>query len=231
MRRPSGERGPGAKAYALEKLPPGRTPWRSARYCAVDLELTGLDPKKDEIISFGAIPIADGRARPGQAVEGRVRLERPMDETSIKVHGLRPVDLEYAPRLEAAIDPLLALLAGAIPVVHFAEVERRFLGRALRRQGLRLHPQMIDTSVLGAIWLHERNGLRTQRRMLPALADALNVPAHQPHDALGDALTTAEIFIVLATHLDAIRAETVKSLVSAERRLEAMGMFPSHSRG
>ncbi len=229
MRRASGERRIGAEAYALEKLPSGRTPWRSARYCAVDLELTGLDPKKDEIISFGAIPISEGRARPGESVEGRVRLERPMDEASIKVHGLRAADLEYAPRLEAAIDPLLAALAGAIPVVHFAEVERRFLGRALRRQGLRLHPQMVDTSVLGAIWLHERDGVRPQRMMLPPLAAALNLPAHRPHDALGDALTTAEIFIVLAAHLDAMRPETVKSLVSAGRRLEAMGMYPAHT--
>ena len=81
-----------------------------------------------------------------------------MAEASIKVHGLRTVDLENAPRLEVAIDPLLGALAGSVPVVHFAEVERRFLGRALRRQGLRLHQQMIDTSVLGAIWLAERDG-------------------------------------------------------------------------
>ena len=52
-----------------------------------------------------------------------------MDEASIKVHGLRSVDLEDAPELEVAIDPLLAAMAGAIPVVHFAEVERRFLAR------------------------------------------------------------------------------------------------------
>ena len=113
-------------------------------------------------------------------------------------------------------------------MVHFAEVERRFLRRALRRQGLRLHPQMVDTTVLGAIWLQERDGIRGKRMMLGDLADALNVPAHQPHDALGDALTTAEVFIVLATHLDAMSPETVKSLVSAGRRLEAMAMYPDH---
>lgn len=227
MRRDSGAGGAGARAYALERPAPGRLPWRSARYCAVDLELTGLDPKVDEIVSFGAVPIADGRARPGDAVEGKVRLERVMDEASIKVHGLRSVDLEDAPPLDLAIDPLLSALAGAVPVVHFAEVERRFLGRALRRQGLRLHRQIIDTSVLGAIWLHERDGVRPRRTMLPDLAAALGVPAHQPHDALGDAFTTAEIFIVLATHLDAIRSQSVRSLVTAGRQLQAMAMYPT----
>jgi DNA polymerase-3 subunit epsilon len=228
MSRAFGERGPGANAYALGQLPSGRLPWRSARYCAVDLELTGLDPRTDAIISFGAIPIEDGRARPGEAVEGKVRLERAMDEASIRVHGLRSVDLENAPELDVAIDPLLGALAGTIPVVHFAEVERRFLGRALRRQGLRLRHPIVDTSVLGAIWLHDRDGAQPQRIMLSELAAALDLPAHQPHNALGDALTTAEIFIVLATHLDATRSETVRSLVTAGRRLQAVRSFPAH---
>lgn len=227
MTRNFAQRGPGAKAYALGQLPSGRLPWRSVRYCAVDLELTGLDPRRDEIISFGAIPIEDGRARPGEAVEGKVRLERAMDEASIRVHGLRSVDLENAPELDVAIDPLLAVLAGAIPVVHFAEVERRFLGPALRRQGLRLRQPMVDTSVLGAIWLHDRDGAQPQRMMLSELAAALDLPAHQPHNALGDALTTAQIFIVLATHLDAMHSETVRSLVTAGRRLKTMGTYPA----
>lgn len=220
-------RGPGADAYALAELPAGRTPWRSARYCAVDLELSGLDPRKDEIISFGAIPIDDGRVRLGNVVEGRVRPLRMMDEAAIRVHGLRRIDLEEAPELDVAIDPLLAAMAGRIPVVHFAEVERRFLRRAFRRQGLRLAGPMIDTSVLGSIWLHERDGVAPQRKPLSDVAAALDLPAQRPHDAVGDALTTAQIFLALATHLDSIRPETVRSLVTAGRRLEAIRLYPA----
>jgi DNA polymerase-3 subunit epsilon len=227
MRRTAPERGAGAQAYALEPPSPGRLRWRQARYCALDLELTGLDPRRDEIVSFGAIPIEDGRALTGEAVEGKVRPRGAMGEASIKVHGLRSVDLEGAPGLEVAIDPLLALMAGKVAVVHFAEVERRFLGAALRRQGLRLRQPILDTSVLGAIWLHDRDGVPPRRMMLPELAAALGLPAHQPHDALGDALTTAEVFITLATHLDARRPETVRSLGTAGRRLEAIRAYPA----
>jgi len=223
-------RGPGAEAYAKGRLPRGRLPWREARFCAVDLELTGLDPDLDEIISFGVIPIENGRVRPGGAVEGRVRPERVMGSASILVHGLRTIDLADAPGLDIAIDPLLDAMAGRIPVVHFAEVERRFLGRALRRQGLRLRRPMVDTSLLGALWLHERDGAEPRRMMLAELAAALDLPAHRPHDAVGDALTTAQIFVVLATHLDSIRPETVSRLASAERRLEAMRMFSLRGR-
>jgi DNA polymerase-3 subunit epsilon len=219
--------GPGAAAYKRTRFSPGRTPWRAASYCAVDLELSGLDPKRHEIISFGAVPIDDGRVQLSAAVQGRVRPLRSMSETSIRIHGMRIADLADAPLLDIAIDPLLAAMAGRVPVVHVAAIERGFLRPALRRQGLRLRGPMIDTSVLGRIWLHER-GRDPGHVSLTDLAVALGLPSHHPHDALGDAVTTAQAFVALATHLDARRAETVRSLVSAGRRLESLLPYPSH---
>src|SRR5271166_720628 len=150
-----------------------------------------------------------------------------MSEAAIRVHGMRAVDLADAPPLDIAIDPLLALMAGRVPVVHVAAVERGFLRPALRRQGLRLRRPMIDTSVLGLVWLHERDGQGPRGMSLTDLAVALGLPVHHPHDAPGDALTTAQAFIALATHRDAGRAETVRSLTSAGRRLESLRAQPS----
>jgi DNA polymerase-3 subunit epsilon len=156
------------------------------------------------------------------AVHGRVRPLRAMSEAAIRVHGMRAADLAGAPPLDVAIDPLLAVMAGRIPVVHVAAIERGFLRPALRRQGVRLRGPMIDTSVLGLIWLHERDGHAPRRTSLTELVAALGLPAHHPHDAVGDALTTAQAFVALATHLDARQAESVRSLVSAARRLELL---------
>jgi len=222
MRFPGRPRAAGALAYRRTRPPPRRTPWRQASYCAVDLELSGLDPKRDEIVSFAAIPIEDGRVQLSAAVHGRIRPLRAISEASIRVHGMRTADLAGAPGLDVAIDPLLAVMAGRIPVVHVAAIERGFLRPALRRQGLRLRGPMIDTSVLGLIWLQERDGHAPRRTSLTDLARALGLPFHHPHDALGDALTTAQVFVALATHLDARQAETVRSLVAAGRRLELL---------
>ncbi len=219
--------GPGAVAYKRTRLPPRRTPWRDASYCAVDLELSGLDPQQDEIVSFGAVPIEQGRIQLSATVQGRIRPLRSMSEAAIRVHGIRAADLADAPPLDIAIDPLLAVMAGRIPVVHVAAVERGFLRPALRRQGLRLRAPMIDTSVLGLVWLHERDGRGPRRLSLAALAVALGLPSHHPHDAVGDALTTAQAFVALASHLDARRSETVRSLASASRRLELLLSYPS----
>jgi len=227
MRLRRGRGGAGAVAYERTRLPGGRTPWRDASFCAVDLELTGLDPREHEIVSFGAVPIEEGRVQLGAAVHGRARPLRSISESSVLVHGLRAADLADAPPLDVAIDPLLAVMAGRIPVVHVAAIERGFLRPALRRQGVRLRGPMVDTSVLGLVWLHERDGNGPRRVSLAELTAALGLPSHHPHDAVGDALTTAQVFVALATHLDALHPETVRRLTTAGRRLESLLAYPS----
>jgi DNA polymerase-3 subunit epsilon len=211
-----------ATAYAAAKLPRRGTLWQEADWCALDFELTGLDPRLDEIISYGAIPIHDGRLQLRGAASGLVRPERAIGEAAVRVHGLRAADLDRAPALADAIGPLLEAITGRVLVVHTAAVERTFLGRALQEHGLRLRGPIVDTEVLGRLWLQERNGHTPDRLALGDLAAALGLPAERPHDALGDALTTAQVFIALAAHFDAGRPETVGGLAHAQRRLESM---------
>ena len=52
-------------------------------------------------------------------------------------------------------------------------------------------------------------------RSLAELAASLGLPAHRPHDAEGDALTTAQAFLALATHLEAHGRGTVAALTGA----------------
>jgi len=206
-------------AYTRAGLPSKKTPWRQAAFCVVDLELSGLDVRVDEILSFGAVPVVHGRVLAGEARYGLVRPTRPVPERSVLVHGIRTVDLEAAAPLEEAIVPLLAAMAGSILVAHVAEVERSFLGAALRPMGLRLHQPVIDTQLLGRLWMSERGDAAPGWLALGELAAALRLPEHRPHHALGDALTTAQAFIALASHLDALHPETVGSLARAVDRL------------
>jgi DNA polymerase III subunit epsilon len=224
-----GPRDPVAAAYARAPLPGRRTPWREASWCAVDLELSGLDPRRHEIISFGAVPIESGRVQLHRAVSGLVRPTSELSESSIRVHGILAADLEDAPGLDDAIGPLLGAMTGRVLVVHTAQVERAFLSAALGRQGVKLREPLVDTNVLGELWLRERDGT-AEARSLSALAAALGLPADRPHSALGDAVTTAQAFIALASHLDAVGPETVRSLAAAGHRLETLLGFPPRSR-
>ncbi len=201
-------------AYRQKQAPAAETPWRAADWCAVDLELTGLDPRKDEIIAIGAVPIREGRVILGRSYYSLVRPGRPPSRAAVLVHKLRPADLAGAPGLAPAIDGLLDVLAGGVPVFHTAWVEETFLGRALRGRRVRL-PAAADTDVLGRRWLAGRETDPAAHLSLAHLSARLGLPAETPHHALGDALTTAKAFIALASQLDAIAPQTVGSLVAA----------------
>lgn len=217
MRRAPGRSEAGGYGHA--KVPRGRTPWREAPYCVVDLELTGLDPGLDEIISFGAVPIDDGLIPAGRCLYGLVRPTRVPSEASVLIHGIRTVDLAEAPLLEEALEPLLAAMAGRVLVAHSAGVERVFLGAAFRRLGVRLRGPVLDTAVLGALLAAETGRPAHRLLALELLATSLGLPSQRPHHALGDALTTAQVFVALASHLAQLSPETVGSLARAGDRL------------
>jgi DNA polymerase-3 subunit epsilon len=187
--------------------------WREAPWCAVDLELTGLDPRRDEIVAIGAVPVDGGEVVLGGAYYSLARPGRAPGRSSILIHKLREADLVGAPALDGALEGLLALLAGRRPVFHTAWVEEAFLGRALRRLGIRL-PAAADTEVLGRRWLAGRGAEPRKHVSLEELASALGFTAEAPHHALGDALTTAQAFIALAGRLDAVSPETVGTLTA-----------------
>jgi len=206
-----------ADRFAHAAWPGGDTPWREAEWCAVDLELTGLH-RSDEIISIGAVPIRDGALMLGEAMYTLARPDRAPTHAAVLVHKLRSADLRAAPAPDEAIDRLLEVLAGRIPVFHTAMVERTFLGRELRRRRLRL-PADADTEVLGRLWLRERDGVAPAGISLARLAAVLGQPGEDPHHALGDALTTGKAFVALASHLDTVTPQTVGTLQGAERTL------------
>ena len=199
-------------------------PWREANWCAVDLELTGLDARRDEIIAIGAAPIEQGRVVLGQSFYTLVRSSRPSAHGAVLVHKLRVADLISAPPPEEAIELLIGALTGRVPVFHTAAVERAFLGRAFSRHRARL-PAAADTELLGRRWLGERDGAAPPRIALTSLSRSLGQQAETPHHALGDALSTAAAFIALATHLDAREPQTVGSLVNAADRFVRPGSF------
>lgn len=209
------------RSRELPGLPAPDTPWRAAGWCVVDLELTGLQ-RSDEIIAIGAVPVLGGAIALGEAMYALARADRAPAHGAVLVHKLRSADLAGAPPLSAAVDELLRMLAGRVPVFHTAVVERTFLGRELRRRRVRLAPEA-DTEALGRLWLRERDGVVPAGLSLARLCAVLGIPGETPHHALGDALTTAKAFIALASHLDVVRGpQTVGSLRDAEALLAGM---------
>ncbi len=203
-----------AAEFAAVARPADQTPWREASWCALDLELTGLDPRRNDIIAVGAVPIEDGRIMLGQSFYTLVRSTRRSEHGAVLVHKLRVADLADAPPLDEAVDRVMGLLVNRTPVFHTGAVERNFLSPLFSRRRVRL-PAAADTEVLGRVWIRAREGEAPPWVSLEKLASVLGQPGEPPHHALGDALTTAKAFIALATLLDAREPQTVSSLIAA----------------
>lgn len=214
-----------ARRYVGAAQPGADVAWRAAPYCVVDLETTGLNPRRDAIVAYGAVSIEGGRIGANSAIEGLVRPARALTATSIVVHGIRPADVAGASSLAVATDALLDALAGRVLVAHSAGIERGFLGRALRARGVRLRGPVLDTASIGAVWMARRDGVIPTAMPLERLARSLGLPAHRRHQALGDALTTAQAFLALAAHLDAREPQTVGSLAHAGRVLHSLRVY------
>jgi len=190
--------------------------WRAAELIVVDLETTGLDPRIDEIISFAAIPVRDGRVRPAELVNTLVRPRHAPPAAAIRIHGLRESDLRDEPLLGERIELMATALAGSVLVAHCAWIETRFLGEALGAHGHTLEGPVIDTMALGAAVLARRGAPCPDSPSLQFLARALGLPVHRPHHADGDALTTAQVFIALASLFDREREATIGELARAQ---------------
>ncbi len=193
-----------ARAYLEAPFPDASTRWREVGFAAIDFETTGLKPTSDEIVSFATVPIEDGRVTIAGSRYRLVRPRRMPDGENIRIHGLRPTDLENAPPFQGVLDELLDAITGRVLVAHVAAVERGFLGAALSEQGLELRNPIVDTAAL-AQELGRPTGLSD-------LARSFRLPVHRPHHADGDALTTAQVFLALATHFDASEPLTLGAM-------------------
>jgi DNA polymerase-3 subunit epsilon len=193
-----------------------RRPWRLAEYASLDFETTGLDLRHDQVISFGAVPIRDGRVVLGGSTYREVQPSTALKPESIVVHGLRPVDLVEAPTLDRVEDDLREALAGRYVVAWAAEIEASFLARVFGRSATWWRRRIIDVLRL-AILADRAVGEGHDDYSLTAVADRLGVPVEQPHHALDDALTTAQVFLVLVPELERRGIGTPRRLLRASR--------------
>ncbi len=190
--------------------------WRSHDYCSIDVETTGLDLQNDEVISVGAVLIVDGRFKGhGNFYEEIVPAKNP-SPASIEVHGIRGVDLASAKPAESVIPLLIDFMKDTQLIAHANWVEKAFLSHRMKKYGYKYPKRVIDTAALAryAGIAENKNGYEPS---LEVVARKLNLPVYSPHHALGDAMTTAGVFLALASRIEAkIRVETGQEL-SLER--------------
>ena len=171
-------------------------------FVALDFETTGLDSRKNSIISIGLVPFNLKRIYCRQAQHWYIEPEDKLQENSIIIHGITHTDLKGAPDLLRILEPVLEALAGKVVVVHYRRIERDFFDsnlRSLINEGI-VFP-VVDTMQIEADVQESKsrgflNLFKRRRQESIRLANSrsrYNLPAYPPHDALTDAVATAEL--------------------------------------
>ena len=86
------------------------------RFVAIDLETTGLDPRRDAMVALAAIPFLDGVPAGGYVT--LVDPGRPIPPESTAVHGLTDGMVRGAPPLEHVLRDAEPVIEGAVLIGH-----------------------------------------------------------------------------------------------------------------
>ncbi|WP_248749437.1 3'-5' exonuclease [Pseudomonas sp. MWU15-20650] len=203
-----------AQQQQLARLPKpavlGDGALRDQRWVVVDLETSGLNLHRDQVLSIGAVVIEDGAVDFSQLFERTLQRTDTKLSPSVLIHGLGPS------AIAAGSDPAEALLdfmafVGDSPLLAFhAPFDQHMLGRALKETlGYRLAHPFLDVADLAPM-LYPDATLREAG--LDDWVNHFKLHVGERHHASADALATAELMLILLSRARQQQIDTPHAL-------------------
>jgi DNA polymerase-3 subunit epsilon len=196
-------------------FPDPSTPLDKTPILAVDFETTGLDAVKDQILSIGFIEMENCEILVSSAYHQVINTRGNLDEKNVIIHQITDSHKSTGEALNTAVEALLQALAGKVMLVHFGRIEKTFLTAACRElYGLAPIFPMIDTLFMAKRRMDMRTaGYDPSELRLFQLRDHHGLPAYSAHNALSDALATAELFLVETALMNRKKSPPLKAVV------------------
>lgn len=173
-------------------------------WVSLDCETTGLDTRRDEIISIGAVKLVGERIIASQRLELLVRPAREVPAESVRIHRLRTHDVASGRDPVEAITQLLHFIGPRPLVGYYLQFDVAMVNRIARPLlGIPLPSVQIEVSSL--YYDYKFRQLPPYRQYSNADIDLrfntmmqdLNLPQRDAHDAINDAVMTGMAFIKL----------------------------------
>ncbi len=165
---------------------------------AVDAEMSSLDAKTGELLSVGWVVIENGSIALDSAQHHLIRAENSVGQ-SATIHNLRDFDLVDAHAPERVLGRFLDVLPGKVLVFHNAALDMAFLNKISRRYfNAPILMPSVDTLLQEESLLRRRGqAIRPGDLRLQACRDRYGLPHFHGHNALLDALATAELMLAI----------------------------------
>lgn len=193
----------------------------SSRWVTLDLETSGLDPKRDRIVEIGAVAVHNGRVDLADHFQRLNTEGTGLSSANRVLHGVTAAEQRDGTPLTLALDDLLAWMRDAPLVGFHATFDIAFLRAALAahlgsKAAAQFAVNYLDLAVIAPVVFP-----KTKARGLGEWTAALHLPIRKQHRAMADALATAHLLqrIVAALPVAERSFEALKSLESGRRWL------------
>jgi len=195
-------------------------PLASVRFTVIDTELTGLDERKDSIVSFGAVRMTGSGIRLGETFYRIVSPGTALRPESVVIHEITPTEAATHPAAPEVLQEFLRFCGDDVLVGHFLAIDRAFLNREMKLAGRgALKNPVVDTFSIYE-WLRKRMQVHTclepdeSRTRLYDIVKCFGIPVNGAHNALMDAYITAQLFQRLLPLLERAGAHTLGDILS-----------------
>ena len=185
------------------------TPLLALDAVVLDTETTSLDPARARVLEIGAYRLAAGRIDTARRFHSLVDPGESISPESTGIHGIDSGRLAGAPDFPTAWAAFRAFLNDDVVVGHTIEYDIAVFASECRRSGIDFGPPRI----IDVRWLAEMIEPNLPGFSIEAVAAWLGIPVEGRHSALGDAITTARIFVALVPRL---REGGIRTLAEAE---------------
>ncbi len=167
-------------------------------YTVFDTETTGLEPSNgDEIIQIGAARIVNNRLLRQEVFDQIIDPECPLKPESIPIHGISEDMVRGKPNIDVVLPSFFEFCEDTVLIAHNAAFDMRFLQLKEERTGIRFSQPVLDTLLLSAVAQPNQESHR-----LDVILERLGINIESRHNALEDAIATAEVFLKLVPLLE-----------------------------
>lgn len=216
--------------HDTENLPAPKTagdqPLSKCRLIVLDLETTGLNPQKDEVIAIGAVAIEANTIPFNDQFDLILRRPELDIRETVLIHGIGTEALTQGHETEDALLHLLEWMNGDPILAYHSAFDQRFLEKTLKAElGYTASHLWMDVAELLPAFFPKAE---PKGKGLDHWSEFFALEASERHHAAADALVTAELTLIALNKARKDKVKTLKELTDKlhyQRRLQDMKRF------
>jgi DNA polymerase III subunit alpha, Gram-positive type len=192
-------------------------------FTVFDLETTGLNYKKDEIIEIGAVKVLNGKII--NEFSTFIKPEGNIPAKITEITGINKKMVASAPYIREILGEFLEFIGDSVLVAHNAGFDYGFLKAALEKCDMENTVYTrLDTLALSRALLPE-----LKNHKLDTIAEFLKVDLKHHHRAINDARATAEIFLKFILMMNNKGINSLKEINKLIKNINWKNLYPYHT--